>query len=157
MNINPFSVPLTTCFNLKVYSKTSSLFFPLLLSLSLTLSLSHSLSAEKQREDSEITKIFGGQLRSQLVCPDCAKTTVYFEYHRSVSTDQIRFISSSTIIFSPIICSPSHFLSAFPPFNFLRYLPFPHLSLPSLTFPHLSFPHILFPSSLSLPFSSLSF
>lgn len=43
------------------------------------------VSDELLREDSEVKKIFGGQLRSQLVCPDCAKVTVYFEYHRSVS------------------------------------------------------------------------
>ena len=49
-----------------------------------TLTLIYKHSAEKLREDSEITRIFGGQLRTQLVCPDCAKTTVYFEYHRSV-------------------------------------------------------------------------
>ena len=51
-----------------------------------TSSCMNALRAEKLREDSEITKIFGGQLRSQLVCPDCGKVTVYFEYHRSVRT-----------------------------------------------------------------------
>jgi hypothetical protein len=38
------------------------------------------------REDSEVKRIFGGQLRSQLICPDCSKNTVYYEYHRSVRT-----------------------------------------------------------------------
>ena len=43
--------------------------------------------AESLREDSEVKSIFGGQLRSKIVCPDCAKVTVYFEYFRSVSNN----------------------------------------------------------------------
>jgi hypothetical protein len=45
--------------------------------------------AESLREDSEVKSIFGGQLRSKIVCPDCAKVTVYFEYFRSVSNNTI--------------------------------------------------------------------
>jgi hypothetical protein len=36
------------------------------------------------REDSYVKEVVGSQLRSQLVCPDCGKVSVSFEYHQTV-------------------------------------------------------------------------
>ena len=101
-----------------------------------TLTLIYKHSAEKLREDSEITRIFGGQLRTQLVCPDCAKTTVYFEYHRSVRAltssplvtiglrDRICFLKKFLKLVFLYINFPSYFFETFMTLNHICMIVF---------------------------------
>ena len=71
--------------------------------LPLLLPSLHPYRAESLREDSEVKSIFGGQLRSKIVCPDCAKVTVYFEYFRSVSNNTLSSFDDTLLSFLRII------------------------------------------------------
>lgn len=55
------------------------------------------------RENSIITDLMGSQMYSQLVCPDCSKVTVCFEYQQTLQVAISRQLSARTIkvIFIP--------------------------------------------------------